>query len=118
MGIKLLYAMEHADKILVGGNAKCDIKDLLTGILVAVILKILILQKQADAKSSRRESNMVPQDGGQRDIQALYVRRSWMNIPLTATEARDSWRADQKQPKYARNKILSSRQQQFGKNQF
>lgn len=54
MGNKLLYAMEHADRIFAGFVLSNNWKDLLAGIVVAVILKVLVWQKQADAKKLRK----------------------------------------------------------------
>ena len=88
MGNKLLYAMEHADKILVGVMPSIDVRDLITGILVAVILKILILQKQADAKKFRKGIEYgSARWGTAEDIKPYMSDDPWMNIPLTATEA-------------------------------
>ena len=50
MGNKLLYAMEHADRIFTGILLSFDLRDLLVGVTVAVILKLLVWQKQSDAK--------------------------------------------------------------------
>ena len=54
MGNKLLYAMEHADRIFAGFVLSNNWKDLLAGIVVAVVLKVLVWQKQADAKKLRK----------------------------------------------------------------
>ena len=54
MGNKLLYAMEHADRIFAGFVLSNHWKDLLAGIVVAVVLKVLVWQKQADAKKLRK----------------------------------------------------------------
>lgn len=45
MGNKLLYAMEHADRIFAGFVLSNNWKDLLAGITVAVVLKVLVWQK-------------------------------------------------------------------------
>ena len=106
MGNKLLYAMEHADKILVGVMPSIDVRDLITGILVAVILKILILQKQADAKKFRKGIEYgSARWGTAEDIKPYMSDDPWMNIPLTATEAL-TMESRPKQPKYARNKNI------------
>ena len=47
MGNKLLYAMEHADRIFAGFVLSNNWKDLLAGIVVAVVLKVLVWQKQS-----------------------------------------------------------------------
>lgn len=54
MGNKLLYAMEHADRIFTGILLSFDLRDLLVGVTVAVILKLLVWQKQSDAKKLRK----------------------------------------------------------------
>ena len=54
MGNKLLYVMEHADRIFAGFVLSNNWKDLLAGIVVAVVLKVLVWQKQADAKKLRK----------------------------------------------------------------
>ena len=106
IGNKLLYAMEHADKILVGVMPSIDVRDLLTGIMVAVILKILILQKQADAKKLRKGIEYgSARWGTAEDIKPYMSDDPWMNIPLTATEAL-TMESRPKQPKYARNKNI------------
>ena len=74
MGNKLLYAMEHADKILVGVMPSIDWRDILTGIFVAVLLKILIWQKRQMPKSSEKESSMDQPDGGRQRISSLTCR--------------------------------------------
>ena len=98
--------MEHADKILVGVMPSIDVRDLLTGIMVAVILKILILQKQADAKKLRKGIEYgSARWGTAEDIKPYMSDDPWMNIPLTATEAL-TMESRPKQPKYARNKNI------------
>ena len=54
IGNKLLYAMEHADRIFTGILLSFDLRDLLVGVTVAVILKLLVWQKQSDAKKLRK----------------------------------------------------------------
>ena len=54
MGNKFLYAMERADRIFAGFVLSNNWKDLLAGIVVAVVLKVLVWQKQADAKKLRK----------------------------------------------------------------
>ena len=106
MGNKLLYAMEHADKILVGVMPSIDWRDILTGIFVAVLLKILIWQKRADAKKLRKGIEYgSARWGTAEDIKPYMSDDPWMNIPLTATEAL-TMESRPKQPKYARNKNI------------
>ena len=54
IGKKLLYAMEHADRMLTGLQPSFNWRDMLTGIVAAVILKLLVWQKQSDAKKLRK----------------------------------------------------------------
>ena len=46
MGNKLLYAMEHADRIFAGFVLSNNWKDLLAGIVVAVVLKVLVIDSR------------------------------------------------------------------------
>ena len=106
MGNKLLYAMEHADRILAGFVLSNNWKDLLAGIVVAVVLKVLVWQKQADAKKLRKGIEYgSARWGTAEDIKPYMSEDSWMNIPLTATEAL-TMESRPKQPKYARNKNI------------
>lgn len=106
MGNKLLYAMEHADRIFAGFVLSNNWKDLLTGIVVAVVLKVLVWQKQADAKKLRKGIEYgSARWGNAEDIKPYMSEDPWMNIPLTATEAL-TMESRPKQPKYARNKNI------------
>ena len=106
MGNKLLYAMEHADRIFAGFVLSNHWKDLLAGIVVAVVLKVLVWQKQADAKKLRKGIEYgSARWGTAEDIKPYMSEDSWMNIPLTATEAL-TMESRPKQPKYARNKNI------------
>ena len=106
MGNKLLYAMEHADRIFAGFVLSNNWKDLLAGIVVAVVLKVLVWQKQADAKKLRKGIEYgSARWGTAEDIKPYMSEDPWMNIPLTATEAL-TMESRQKQPKYARNKNI------------
>ena len=106
MGNKLLYAMEHADRIFAGFVLSNNWKDLLVGIVVAVILKVLVWQKQADAKKLRKGIEYgSARWGTAEDIKPYMSEDPWMNIPLTATEAL-TMESRPKQPKYARNKNI------------
>ena len=106
MGNKLLYAMEHADRIFAGFVLSNNWKDLLTGIMVAVVLKVLVWQKQADAKKLRKGIEYgSARWGTAEDIKPYMSEDPWMNIPLTATEAL-TMESRPKQPKYARNKNI------------
>jgi len=106
MGNKLLYAMEHADQIFAGFVLSNNWKDLLAGITVAVVLKVLVWQKQADAKKLRKGIEYgSARWGTAEDIKPYMSEDPWMNIPLTATEAL-TMESRLKQPKYARNKNI------------
>ena len=106
MGNKLLYAMDHADRIFAGFVLSNNWKDLLAGIVVAVVLKVLVWQKQADAKKLRKGIEYgSARWGNAEDIKPYMSEDPWMNIPLTATEAL-TMESRPKQPKYARNKNI------------
>ncbi len=106
MGNKLLYAMEHADRIFAGFVLSNNWKDMLAGIVVAVVLKVLVWQKQADAKKLRKGIEYgSARWGNAEDIKPYMSEDPWMNIPLTATEAL-TMESRPKQPKYARNKNI------------
>ena len=106
MGNKLLYAMEHADRIFAGFVLSNNWKDLLAGITVAVVLKVLVWQKQSDAKKLRKGIEYgSARWGNAEDIKPYMSEDPWMNIPLTATEAL-TMESRPKQPKYARNKNI------------
>lgn len=106
IGNKLLYAMEHADRILTGLQPSFNWRDMLTGIVAAVILKLLVWQKQSDAKKLRKGIEYgSARWGNAEDIKPYMLEDPWMNIPLTATEAL-TMESRPKQPKYARNKNI------------
>ena len=106
MGNKLLYAMEHADRIFAGFVLSNNWKDVLAVITVAVVLKVLVWQKQSDAKKLRKGIEYgSARWGNAEDIKPYMSEDPWMNIPLTATEAL-TMESRPKQPKYARNKNI------------
>ena len=106
IGNKLLYAMEHADRILTGLQPSFNWRDMLTGIVAAVILKLLVWQKQSDAKKLRKGIEYgSARWGTAEDLKPYMSEDPWMNIPLTATEAL-TMESRPKQPKYARNKNI------------
>ena len=119
MGNKLLYAMEHADRIFAGILLSFDLRDLLVGVTVAVVLKLLVWQKQSDAKKLRKGIEYgSARWGNAEDIKPYMSEDPWMNIPLTATEAL-TMESRPKQPKYARNKnIVVIGGSGFGKTRF
>ena len=81
-------------------------RDMLTGIVAAVILKLLVWQKQSDAKKLRKGIEYgSARWGNAEDIKPYMSEDPWMNIPLTATEAL-TMESRPKQPKYARNKNI------------
>lgn len=88
IGNKLLYAMEHADRIFTGILLSFDLRDLLVGVTVAVILKLLVWQKQSDAKKLRKGIEYGSARWGiAEDIKPYMSEDPWMNIPLTASLA-------------------------------
>lgn len=106
IGNKLLYAMEHADRVLTGLQPSFNWRDMLTGIVAVVILKLLVWQKQSDAKKLRKGIEYgSARWGNAEDIKPYMSEDPWMNIPLTATEAL-TMESRPKQPKYARNKNI------------
>ena len=77
MGNKLLYANGTRRPDFAGFVLSNNWKDLLAGIVVAVVLKVLVWQKQADAKKLRKGIEYgSSQMGNRRGYQALYVGRS------------------------------------------
>ena len=106
IGNKLLYVMEHADRVLTGLQPSFNWRDMLTGIVAAVILKLLVWHKQSDAKKLRKGIEYgSARWGNAEDIKPYMSENPWMNIPLTATEAL-TMESRPKQPKYARNKNI------------
>lgn len=106
MGNKLLYTMEHADRILAGFLPSLHLQDLLVGVGTAVVLKFLVWQKQADAKKLRKGVEYgSARWGTAEDIRPYMADDFWMNIPLTATES-ITMESRPKNPKYARNKNI------------
>ena len=106
MGNKLLYAMEHADRILTGFLPSLYYMDILVGAGIAAVVKILVWQKQADAKKLRKGVEYgSARWGTAEDIKPFMADDFWMNIPLTATES-ITMESRPKNPKYARNKNI------------
>ena len=106
MGNKLLYAMEHADRILTGFLPSLYYMDVLVGAGIAAVVKILVWQKQADAKKLRKGVEYgSARWGTSEDIKPFTADDFWMNIPLTATES-ITMESRPKNPKYARNKNI------------
>lgn len=106
MGNKLLYAMEHADRILTGFLPSLYYMDVLVGAGIAAVVKILVWQKQADAKKLRKGVEYgSARWGTAEDIKPFMADDFWMNIPLTATES-ITMESRPKNPKFARNKNI------------
>lgn len=106
MGNKLLYAMEHADRIFAGFVLSNNWKDLLAGITVAVRFESAGLAETVRCKETPKGIEYgSARWGNAEDIKPYMSENPWMNIPLTATEAL-TMESRPKQPKYARNKIL------------
>ena len=78
--------------------------DVLVGAGIAAVVKILVWQKQADAKKLRKGVEYgSARWGTAEDIKPFMADDFWMNIPLTATES-ITMESRPKNPKYARNK--------------
>jgi type IV secretion system protein VirD4 len=106
VGEKLLYAMEHSAKIVSSFHPSFYAVDVLVGIGAAVALKLVVWQKQADAKKLRKGIEYgSARWGTAEDIKPFMADDFWMNIPLTATESL-TMESRPKQPKYARNKNI------------
>ena len=75
MGNKLLYAMEHADRIFAGFVLSNNWKDLLAGIVVAVVLKCWSGRNRQMQRNSGKESSMVQPDGETLRILNLICRK-------------------------------------------
>ncbi len=104
-GEKILYVMEHSDKVL-GLVPSLNSKDIMVGIGCAVVAKLLIWQKQLDSKKLRKGVEYgSARWGTPEDIRPYQADDPWMNIPLTATESL-TMESRPKNPKYARNKNI------------
>jgi type IV secretion system protein VirD4 len=105
-GTRLLYAMEHSGKIISSILPSFQVADLLAGAGACAVLKLLVWQKQADAKKLRKGTEYgSARWGTPKDIKPFMADDFWMNIPLTATESL-TMESRPKQPKYARNKNI------------
>lgn len=104
-GEKIMYLMEHSNQVL-GVIPSFQGKDLLIGIGVAAVAKILIWQKQQDSKKFRKGVEYGSAKWGDReDIKPYMADNPWLNVPLTATES-ITMESRPKNPKYARNKNI------------
>lgn len=104
-GEKILYVMEHSDKVL-GLMPSLNSQDIMVGIGCAVVAKLLIWQKQLDSKKLRKGIEYgSARWGTPEDIRPYQADDPWMNIPLTATESL-TMESRPKNPKYARNKNI------------
>ena len=98
--------MEHADRILTGFLPSLYYMDVLVGAGIAAVVKILVWQKQADAKKLRKGVEYgSARWGTAEDIKPFMADDFWMNIPLTATES-ITMESRPKNPKFARNKNI------------
>ena len=104
-GDKLLYLCTHSDRIL-GIVPSIQVKDLLIGLIVAVIAKLLMWEKQQNSKKFRKGVEYGSARWGDKDeIKPYMSENPWLNIPLTATES-ITMESRPKNPKYARNKNI------------
>ena len=89
MGNKLLYAMEHANRILTGFLPSLYYMDVLVGAGIAAVVKILVWQKQADAKKLRKGVEYgSARWGTAEDIKPFMAEDFWMNIPFLCLYSR------------------------------
>ncbi|MCF0133800.1 MAG: type IV secretory system conjugative DNA transfer family protein, partial [Blautia sp.] len=105
IGEKIMYVMEHSNKLL-GIFPSIAPTDILVGTGCAAAGKLLIWQKQLDRKKLRKGVEYgSARWGTAEDIRPYRSDDPWMNIPLTATEAL-TMESRPKDPKYARNKNI------------
>ena len=98
--------MSNSGVIFQSAMPSFDKTDLIVGTCVAVVFKLLVIQKKADAKKLRKGSEYGSARWGTReDILPFIADDPWMNIPLTATESL-TMESRPKKPKYARNKNI------------
>lgn len=103
---RMLYTMSNSGVIFQSTMPSFDKTDLIVGTCVAVVFKLLVIQKKADAKKLRKGSEYGSARWGSReDILPFIADDPWMNIPLTATESL-TMESRPKKPKYARNKNI------------
>lgn len=103
---RMLYTMSNSGVIFQSAMPSFDKTDLIVGTCVAVVFKLLVIQKKADAEKLRKGSEYGSARWGTReDILPFIADDPWMNIPLTATES-ITMESRPKQPKYARNKNI------------
>ena len=90
MGNKLLYAMEHADRIFAGFVLSNNWKDLLAGITVAVVFESAGLAETVRCKEiTERHRVWFSQMGNRRGYQALYVGRSMDEHSIDSNRSTD-----------------------------
>ena len=105
IGTKIMYLLENMNLIL-GIIPSFYIVDLAVGAGVAAVLKLMMLQKRAEAKKFRKgEEYGSARWGTREDIKPYMDPDFWNNIPLTATES-ITMESRPKNPKYARNKNI------------
>lgn len=106
MGSKIMYTMEHADRIVGSLYPSFEGIDLLIGIATAVVVKILVKMKQADAKKLRKGVEYgSARWGTAEDIKPYVNEDKEQNVILTETESL-TMASRVKIPKYARNKNI------------
>ena len=105
VGTRIMYLLEHMN-LMLGIIPSFYIVDLAVGAGAAAVLKLMILQKRADAKKFRKgEEYGSARWGTREDIKPYMDPDFWNNIPLTATES-ITMESRPKNPKYARNKNI------------
>lgn len=103
---KMLYTMGYSRVIFQSVMPSFHGTDLLFGACVAVVFKLVVLQRKADAKKLRKGTEYGSARWGTReDILPFMADDPWMNIPLTETESL-TMESRPKKPKYARNKNI------------
>ena len=90
MGNKLYMQWNMQTGFFAGFVLSYNWKDLLAGIVVAVVLKVLVWQKQADAKKLRKGIEYgSARWGNRRGYQALYVGRSMDEHSIDSNRSTD-----------------------------
>ena len=81
-GDKLLYLCTHSDKIP-GIVPSIQVKDLFIGLIVAVVAKLLMWEKQQNSKKFRKGVEYgSARWGDTEEIKPYMSENPWMNIPL------------------------------------
>ena len=116
---RMLYTMSNTAVIFHSAMPCLDRTDLLVGTCVAVVFRLLVIQKKADSNKLRKGSEYGSARWGTREgILPFITDAPWMNIYLTTTESL-TMESRPKKPKYARNKnFLVIGCSGFGKTRF